>query len=352
MYSCYPPVKPVIFALLTMLAPPLSAQQVDPFEHGWSLDADASQLRFMSIKKGNVAETSEFATLSGLINEDGKAQIRVLMDSVDTRVDLRNVRMRFLFFETFKYPEATISVTLDAETLRDLHSARRKMVTVEYAVSLHGADVSGSAEVAVTLMSNDRVNVSTTTPIAMKLTDFDLEEGRQKLMEAADVDIVPLGLVSFDFVFARASPGTPPATLAAAPAGASAALETRGTFDREACLGRFDILSRAGNIHFSAGSSRLTADSDALLGNLYDIVSRCPDLQVEIGGHTDADGSDAANMALSEKRAGAVAAWLRDRGIAPQRITVVGYGESRPLLPNDSARNKARNRRIEFSALN
>ncbi|MDO6587960.1 OmpA family protein [Salipiger sp. 1_MG-2023] len=340
------------FAVMALLPPPVVAQQIDPFENGWTLDAEASQLRFMSIKKDTIAETSEFATISGLINADGKAQIRVLMDSVDTNIDLRNVRMRFLFFETFKFPEATITVTLEPDALRDLHAVRRKMVPVDYLVALHGAKFASSAEVAVTLISNDRVNVSTTNPIALTLTDFNLEEGRQKLMEAAQVDIVPVGLVSFDFVFDRASPGTPPPQLATAPAGASAALETSGAFDREACLGRFEILSKAGNINFNAGSARLTADSNALLDNLYDIVSRCPDLMLEIGGHTDADGSDATNMALSERRAGAVAAWLRNKGIPAARMTVVGYGESRPLRPNDSAENKARNRRIEFTALN
>ena len=244
-------ILPIFLTLFTAFSLPqaASAQTIDPFENGWVLDAESSDLRFLSVKKGNLAETSRFVTLSGLITENGQAQIRVLMDSVDTQIDLRNVRMRFLFFETFNHPEATIAVRLDPEVLRDLHQTRRKFVTLDYSLTLHGVTVENTADVAVTLMSNDRVNVSSTTPIALKLADFNLEEGREKLQEAANVVIVPLGIVSFDFVFDRASPGTPPdmAQLAAAVVPGAAALETPGVMDREACVGRFEILSRERN---------------------------------------------------------------------------------------------------------
>lgn len=343
------------FTTVLAAAIPARAQTIDPFENGWILDAAASDLRFLSIKKGNVAETSRFATLSGLITEDGKAQIRVLMDSVDTEIDLRNVRMRFLFFETFKFPEATISVELDPALLTDLHATRRKMVDVEYTLNLHGVTFNSAAQVAVTLMSNDRVNVSATTPIALKLADFDLVGGQEKLQDAANVTIVPLGIVSFDFVFDRSSPGTPPRLAQidqTVVSGAAAALETKGEFDREACVGRFEILSRTGNINFAPASARLSQDSTPLLDNIFDIVSRCPDLNIEIGGHTDADGSNANNQRLSERRARAVSEYLRTRGISQARMKVVGYGEGRPLWPNDSSTNKARNRRIEFTVLN
>ncbi|MCB1340265.1 MAG: OmpA family protein [Pseudooceanicola sp.] len=350
------PLRALLFclALLTLATPGVQAQSIDPFEHGWVLDPEASKLRFLSVKKGNVAETSKFATLSGLITPQGKAQIRVLMDSVDTNIDLRNVRMRFLFFESFNFPEATISVQLDPETLRDLHMVRRKFVEVGYTLALHGVTLEKTAEVAVTLMSNDRVAITSTTPIPIKLDEFNLEGGREKLQEAANVEIVPVGVVSFDFIFDRAAPGTPPteAQLAAAPAGASAALETKGVMDREACLGRFDILSKTGNINFAPASARLDPSSYPLLDNLYDIVNRCPNMAIEIGGHTDSDGSDSTNQRLSERRAGAVGEYLSNKGIGAGRMRVVGYGEARPLRPNDSAANKARNRRIEFTVLN
>ena len=233
-------------------------------------------------------------------------------------------------------------------------TTRRKFLTLDYTLVLHGVTSQSSADVAVTLIDNDRVAIATTTPIALKLSDFNLEGGREKLQEAANVEIVPLGFVNFDFAFNRSSPGTPPdtATLASAVTPGAAALETKGNLDREACVGRFEILSRTGNIYFSPASARLSDESYPLLDNLYDIVNRCPDLDIEIGGHTDSDGSDSTNQRLSERRAGAVGAYLSSKGIPSERMRVVGYGESKPIRPNDTRDNKARNRRIEFTVLN
>jgi len=173
-----------VFCVVALMALPFgmaSAQSDDPFEYGWNLDGDASELRFLSVKKSKVAETSSFATLSGRITEDGQAQVRVLLDSVDTKVDLRNVRMRFLFFETFRYPEAVITTQLSADQLTDLHITRRKEIELPYTLTLRGLTLERTADVAVTLIDNDRVVVSSITPIAYTLEELNLEEGRAKL---------------------------------------------------------------------------------------------------------------------------------------------------------------------------
>ncbi|MEX0348958.1 MAG: OmpA family protein [Paracoccaceae bacterium] len=328
------------------------AQSADPFEHGWELDGEASELRFLSVKKNSKAEHSGFASFSGVIDENGAAEIRVQLDSVDTKIDLRNVRMRFLFFETFNFPEAVITAQLPADQLTDLHKVRHKIIDLPYSMNLHGVTQERTAQVAITLVDNDRVAVANTAPIAIPLTDFALEEGRGKLQDAADVDILPFGFVSFGFVFDRARPGTPPKLELAAATPGAAALETKGDLGREACVGRMEILSRTGNIYFNSGSSRLDRASLPLLSNLYDIISRCPELRIEVGGHTDRDGSEAANRALSEKRAQAVTDYLVQQGIGPERLVTVGYGESRPVVSNDTAEGKRRNRRIEFVPMN
>ncbi|SHH00751.1 OmpA family protein [Marivita hallyeonensis] len=342
-----------VFAFL--LALPLgmaSAQSADPFEYGWNLDGDASELRFLSVKKSKIAETSSFATLSGLITENGQAQVRVLLDSVDTKVDLRNVRMRFLFFETFKFPEAIITAELNPELLTDLHMTRRKEIELPYSFTLRGVTLDRTTDVAVTLIDNDRVVVSSITPIAFTLEELDLEEGRMKLQEAANVDITPVGVVSFNFVFNRAQPGTPPDIPEAVLTPAAVALETKGDMSEEACRGRFEILSKTGNIFFASGSTRLDDKSIPLLENLYDIVNRCPGFRLEIAGHTDSIGSDQQNQVISERRAASVRTWLLDKGIPSDRMAAVGYGEARPIVSNDTPQNRARNRRIEFTVLN
>ena len=334
-------------SLVTALMLPglTQAEGTAPFAAGWQLDPTASQIRFLSVKKSSIAETSRFASFSGRITEGGEAEIRVQMDSVDTQIDLRNVRMRFLLFETFKFPEAVITADLTGLDLSGLTVAAPMVVALPIHVTLHGVTQSRTEKVALTLLGPDRVLVSNVDPVVMALPDFALDGGRIKLQEAAGVDILPFGFVSFSFLFDRT--GTGQQEPVAAPAG-SAALETAGNFDREACIGRFEILSRAGNIEFAPGSARLTAASTPLLDNLFDIVSRCPELRVEIAGHTDADGSETENQRLSERRAGAVLADLTRRGIPAERLIAVGYGEGRPLFANDSTAHKERNRRIEF----
>lgn len=327
------------------------AAQSNPFAPGWDLNAEASNIRFQSIKKGNVVESSSFATFEGQISESGAAEVKVLLDSVDTKIDLRNVRMRFLFFETFKFPEAIVRLTLSPSDISDLATVRRKTIPLEFDLELHGETRRLSTNVVVTLLTDDVVSVASDAPLSVGVADFDMIDNLKKLEEAASVTIVPTATLTFDFMFIRRSGGA--ATVAAAPKAEepkSVALEAEGDFSLEACLGRFEILSRTGNIYFRSGSSRLDTESIPFLTSVIDIVDRCPNLNVLVAGHTDSDGSEAANQRLSEARAQSVARYLVENGISADRITSQGFGEAKPVAPNDNAYNKSRNRRIEFSA--
>lgn len=334
---------------------PLAAQD-GAFAPGWTLDPGASALRVQSVKNGATVEVSEFATFSGSIAPDGSAEVRIALDSVDTGIDLRNVRMRFLFFETFLFPESIVSLRIDPAQLDGLAERRRLTISLPFTLSLHGVTRDLIAPVSVTLIADDLVAVASDGPILIPAADFGLTEGIAKLQEAANVTIVPSGSVTFDFLFARnagQAPSSPepapgPAPETAPLVLASTALEPAGNLDAEACSGRFEILSAAGNITFRSGSATLDASSEALLATLLDILQRCPGMVVEIGGHTDSDGPDDANLRLSDRRASAVAAWLIDQGADRLRLVTRGYGETAPLFPNDSAENRARNRRIEF----
>lgn len=339
-------------AILLALCTPILAQD-SPFARGWTLDAGASNIRFQSIKNSTKVESSSFATFTGQIAPDGTATLEILLDSVDTAVDLRNVRMRFLFFETFNFPQATISTRIDPATIADLGQSRRKVLTLPFTLNLHGVTKTLFADVVATLLTDDIVSVASSAPITLPVADFNLSDNLVKLEEAANVVIVPSTSVTFDFLFNRNGDGAVPMTAKAeTPAKpAKVALEAEGDFSLEACIGRFEILSRTGNIEFRSGSARLDNSSDALLENVTDIVTRCPDLRLELAGHTDSDGSDAANLKLSQSRAASVKAYLTAKGIAAARLETTGYGEAQPLVPNDSATNKRRNRRIEFVVL-
>ncbi|MGE4443247.1 MAG: OmpA family protein [Desulfomicrobium sp.] len=104
-------------------------------------------------------------------------------------------------------------------------------------------------------------------------------------------------------------------------------------------------------IEFDRDSARLRPESYALLRELATALNdpRAHDMRVNILGHTDSDGSADYNLALSLKRALAVKQSLTAYyGVAPDRLSVAGYGEGMPLRPNDCLANKQVNRRVEI----
>jgi len=116
-------------------------------------------------------------------------------------------------------------------------------------------------------------------------------------------------------------------------------------------------LRDVGNIYFDFDKATIKEESKPTLNKVADIMKKYPTLNIEIGSHADARGSDSYNMALSERRAASTLEYLVSQGIERERLTSKGYGESMPL--NDctrptgcTAEQYARNRRSEFTIMN
>ncbi|SDT17551.1 OmpA family protein [Bradyrhizobium canariense] len=118
--------------------------------------------------------------------------------------------------------------------------------------------------------------------------------------------------------------------------------------DATVCQQLFSDLLGKGKIGFESGRAIIDPDSAGLLDRLIETALRCPNASIEIAGHTDTDGDDAFNQALSEKRAQAVADYLIKAGLPADRFTATGYGSTQPIASNDTDEGKAQNRRIEF----
>lgn len=100
-------------------------------------------------------------------------------------------------------------------------------------------------------------------------------------------------------------------------------------------------------VNFVTGSAELRPESIAVLVELAGTLKAEPELQIEIRGHTDSTGGARANQDLSRRRAESVRASLIQLGVAPDRLTAVGYGENAPIADNATAAGRARNRRVE-----
>lgn len=103
----------------------------------------------------------------------------------------------------------------------------------------------------------------------------------------------------------------------------------------------------AKTILFNSGKSTFKQETFAVLQSITAILKEYPASKFSIEGHTDSDGKDAMNQKLSEERAGAVKNYLIENGIASDRLTSSGFGESKPIDTNKTAKGKANNRRVE-----
>lgn len=105
------------------------------------------------------------------------------------------------------------------------------------------------------------------------------------------------------------------------------------------------------NIFFASNSYSLEDKSRTELDKIVFFLQKNPKLNIEFGGHTDDVGSDKDNLELSLKRAKSVYEYITGKGIPAARLKYKGYGETQPMLPNNSQENRQQNRRIEFRIL-
>jgi OOP family OmpA-OmpF porin len=115
-----------------------------------------------------------------------------------------------------------------------------------------------------------------------------------------------------------------------------------------------DAKSVSMNVQFASAKADIMDASEADLRKVGEVLTDWPDAKVEIAGHTDSQGSEKYNQTLSEKRAASVKAWLLAKypKVKASNLTTKGYGESKPLVSNNTAEGMAKNRRVTFTLTN
>ncbi len=213
----------------------------------WVLNPGLSKVNFQSVKKKTVVETHHFKAMEGSVSKDGDARVTISLDSIETNHDLRNTRMRFLLFETYKFPKAVISAKLEMPILQDLLTKKNIRYPLIFTLSLHGIEKELQAYVSVTRVSDTAVTVATVEPIEVTVESFGLAGGLAKLREAVNgIPIEPSSLVSFELAFATteirqkvAQPAMVPLQTAAAPniASVSAEISAENAYEATAAIG-------------------------------------------------------------------------------------------------------------------
>ena len=170
----------------------------------WTLDGAASQLSYVSIKAGEIAEVNAFKNLTGSVTSEGAASVTIDLASVSTGVDIRDERMREVFFDVANNPAAEVSAVLDPAPFETLSVGASSASTIEGTVTLKGAEAPFTANVTVTRVGADRVLAVTDAPVILQAGDFGLTDGLAELQELAGLpSISPAVPVTFSLTFER-----------------------------------------------------------------------------------------------------------------------------------------------------
>jgi OOP family OmpA-OmpF porin len=128
---------------------------------------------------------------------------------------------------------------------------------------------------------------------------------------------------------------------------------TKGTMVNKGCpeIAKQDVVRInyiGSKLFFENNSDKLKVASLTLLDELVKILNKYDGASLTIEGHTDSNGSDAFNQALSQKRTNSVRTYLISKGIKDSRLTAIGYGETKPIADNKTSLGRAKNRRVEL----
>lgn len=186
-------------------APKDSAAEAAPVTEGtWALDAAGSRLSYVSIKAGEVAEANRFDKLAGSVAADGTATLDIDLASVNTGVDIRNERMREIFFAVADNPKATVTAKLDPAAFAGLAVGQSLTRPLKANVTIKGASSDVETEVLVTRVADDRVTVVPTAPVIISTDMFELTDELGELRALAQLpSITPAVPVTFTLAFER-----------------------------------------------------------------------------------------------------------------------------------------------------
>jgi OOP family OmpA-OmpF porin len=292
------------------------------------------------LKDGKVAISDTGVSLSGMARDlGGREAIAAALKNLPEgfKIAANDVKAPPYIFQAYKDPVAVTLTLTGYVPDNNVHAAivqaaQRKFVAEKVVDNLKasiGAPSGFSAAVVPALGALSRLSTGTlvVTDREVKLSGDALYEGAATQIRAGLGKDFPQG---FQFK----------PEISVKPASAPV--------DPTVCQQLFSEQLSKGRIRFEQGRATLDADSTALLDRLIEIAMRCPAANIEVAGHTDGDGEDGFNQALSEKRAQAVVDYLVKAGLPATRFTAVGYGSTQPVAGNDTDEGKAQNRRIEF----
>jgi len=174
------------------------------FAGAWSLETDSSHLNYLTIKKNVIGENNSFNNISGHISENGEAKIEIDLSSVNTGIDIRDHRLKEMFFKVANFPKAVISAEIDIEEITAMGTGEIGTFDLTAELSLSGISNEIDTEVLVTKISDNAYKVDTKEMIIIDTNDYELFDELEILRTTASLNsITPIIPVSFSLVFRK-----------------------------------------------------------------------------------------------------------------------------------------------------
>ncbi len=148
-----------------------------------------STVNYVSIKNNTIAENNVFTGVTGSITDDGNIAIQIDLASVETRVDIRNQRMRELFFDVANHPVALITAQLTVPEMAQLDAGAPLERSLPLTLSLHGSEATIEAKLRAIAVGSE-LFVTTLEPILVSVSDYGLAAGVTALREIAGLNAI------------------------------------------------------------------------------------------------------------------------------------------------------------------
>jgi len=164
----------------------------------WQLDGAASSVHFVSIKNEAIAESHQFVKLDGRIDDAGEAMLNIDLASVDTGIGIRDQRMRELLFEVAEFPQANITMQIDAALLAGLTAESPQTLSLPLQLAVHGNTTQMNAALLAFVDADGCLHVLSEQPVLVNASDFALVDGINALREVAGLgsiaSVVPVSV--------------------------------------------------------------------------------------------------------------------------------------------------------------
>ncbi len=170
----------------------------------WAIDSAASHVDYVSIKAGEVAEANRFEKLAGSVGADGAARVEIDLASVNTGVEIRDERMREIFFQVAEFPKAVVTAELDPAKFAGLEVGQVVVQPLTAKVAVKGMEADVETQVQIARVAENRVLATTTRPIIITTDMFGLTDELGELRALAQLpSISPAVPVTFTLAFNR-----------------------------------------------------------------------------------------------------------------------------------------------------